>query len=174
MTPPVSRARLDDTNDTRLVVMGDGQRAVMEWAKNHLRCHVGELHPAREAMRQYILRLAQAAEDGVAAYEAAPADLSGPHGAIRVAITNAYYDARNAGETMEMAADNAAQAVWDALLAEGREIFQCSACHDTYEDALQPGTHSAGFACVGPPGGNSHPEISMTRLLVLPLAEPSA
>lgn len=34
-----------------------------------------------------------------------------PHDAIRVAITDAYYDARNAQETMETAADNARDAV---------------------------------------------------------------
>lgn len=30
---------------------------------------------------------------------------------VRAAISDAYYDARNAGETMEQAADNAADAV---------------------------------------------------------------
>lgn len=40
--------------------------------------------------------------------------------AVRVAITNAYYDARDAGETMEVAADNAADAVIAALRHEWR------------------------------------------------------
>lgn len=53
--------------------------------------------------------------DIVAAWDAAPADPAGPHGVVRVAITNAYYDARNAGETMETAADRARDAVLQAL-----------------------------------------------------------
>lgn len=57
----------------------------------------------------------RAMEDIIAAWDAAPADAAGPHGAVRVAITNAYYDARNAGETMETAADNARDGVLRAL-----------------------------------------------------------
>lgn len=45
----------------------------------------------------------------------APVEIGGPHGVVRVAITNAYYDARNAGETMETAADNARDGVLRAL-----------------------------------------------------------
>ena len=46
------------------------------------------------------------------------------HGEVRRVITNAYYDARNEGETMEVAADRAA----DAVMALATTPERCPRC----------------------------------------------
>lgn len=55
-----------------------------------------------------------------------------PPNCIRKAITDAYYEGRNAGYSMEWAADKATRDVWDALLAEGRVLCDLDSLHVGY------------------------------------------
>ena len=52
---------------------------------------------------------------------------------IRVAISDAYYEARNDGETMESAADAAASGVWTVL--EGFDVTELRDALDLPEEA---------------------------------------